>query len=400
MAPLTIEFRWSGPPRIPRSANVLVREALLPMLMWPTVPVTRRIDQELTVVDQFIVEAALALEPMRAEDVEEVTSIPRDAVTRIAGRLTGLGLLRMVGSEYHAIEDRARAALEERTVPRYDTIYICFLYLPEGDDLIAYTPGAGRRSAPMLHRAQPTSIRPTPGESGDRPLRDLLRERIQSRHVADLPDDIVDVGASDVTVPGACPVYRCRGHVRAAGEDATLVLEVISPSGKKQNCVISGAAGQAELWAALAARASEAAETWGSGGTVNASSQAPTRWSFILDGLAAVDAVRASIAVSRPTGLSIAAAPDCVVAVGVTFQPADEDARWVFALDQAVHEVIETEHSSLRPDAVRAAAARARREHGLPDEAVPDAQVEQRLWDDGHFRHVYALREALDFTYD
>ncbi|MBV9445614.1 MAG: hypothetical protein JO345_06925 [Streptosporangiaceae bacterium] len=396
---MTVGFEWRGQPHIARTASVQIREALLPMLMWTSVPVTRRVDQDLTIVDRFILEAALALAPMRAEDVEEVTAIPRDAVLRIVGRLAGLGLLRADGTGFVAVEEQVSAALQQRAVPRYIPAYLTFLYLPDGDDLIAYASGQGQAAPPILHRAEPVSDRAFPSGFGDRPLADFVRDRIRERRIARLADDIVDASPeSAVRIPPACPVYRCAGHVRRAGDDVTLVLELKSTTGKKDRCALPGAVGQAALWEAAASRAPEVAQTWE--GVVVPAQESATRWRFTLDRLSAGAAVRAGVAVSRPAGLSITVPPACVAEVEVAFSPADTDAAQVFALDHAIREVTDTEHTRLRGDAATLAAARARQEYGLADDAVTTADVEHRLWDDACFRHVYALREPLDFAYD
>jgi hypothetical protein len=112
-------FVWSAPLPSRRGATMVIREALIPMVLWPSVAVMRRIEQELTAVERFVIEAALALDPMRPEDVEEVTDIPRDAIIRIAGRMTGLGVLRVGEDGYYGVEVPARAALEERAVPEH-----------------------------------------------------------------------------------------------------------------------------------------------------------------------------------------------------------------------------------------------------------------------------------------
>jgi hypothetical protein len=273
------------------------------------------------------------------------------------------------------------------------------LYLPDGDDLIAYGSGHGHATPPILHRAEAVSDRAFPPEFGDRPLADLIRERIREQRIARLPDDIVDASAeSTLMIPPTCPVYRCVGHVRRAGGDVTLVLDIKNVKGKKERYSIPGADGQAALWEAVAARAPDAALAWE--GAVATAQESATRWRFTLDRAAAGAAVREGVAVSRPAGLSIAAPPSCVAEAEVAFSPEDSASAEVFALDQAVCELTDTEYTRLDPDAASAAAARARREYGLAADSVTVADVEHRLWDAAYFRHVYALREPVDFSYD
>ncbi|MFC4495549.1 hypothetical protein ACFPA8_15565 [Streptomyces ovatisporus] len=395
------EFDWFAAPRTPRKASVVVREALLPMLMWPSVSVTRRVDEKLTVVDRFVVEAALALAPMRVEDVEEVTAIPREAVVRIAGRLVGLGVLRASGPDYHAVEEAARSALNGYAVPRYHTTTVGFLYLPDSDELIACLRGAGRPDPPLLDRVEPTSQKPTPRRVRGLTLAGLITDRMREGTVVGLPDDIVDAVERETAVPEAGPVYRTRGHVRSHGESAMLVLDVMDPSGRKKlKDVVVPAPRQAQHWMDLTGLAPDAALPWQEqGGDVTAVPSSPTRWSFTLDSNAAEAAMGRGIALNRPTGLSIGH-PDCAVGVTVDFSPADAAARWVFALDQAVRELAEIPPASLDTGMLPAAASRAVQAHGMPEESLTSAHIEEHLWDEGHFRHVYALRAAKDFAYD
>lgn len=392
-------FEWRGQPRIPRAATVQLREALVPMLLWTSVPVTRRVDEDLTIVDRFMLEAAFTLAPMRADDVEEVTQIPRDAVLRIAGRLTALGLLTAGDTGFHAVADAAREALHKQAVPRYTTAHLAFLYLPDGDDLIAFASGPGQTTPPILHRAEPVADRELPSEASGRLLAEFIGDRIRSGRVARLPDDIVGAHSDNPhLIPATCHVYRCAGHVRRSGAEVTLALEIKSASGKKEKCAIPGASGQAELWEGITARAPDAAGDWG--GMIVTVREAPARWRFTLDREAAGWAARAGVAVSRPGGLSIAEPPLCIVEAEIAFEPSSQDAAVVFALDHAVRELTDTAHPHLTGDAAAAAAATARQQYHLEDSVLTSADVERRLWDESYFRHVYALREPSDFAYD
>jgi hypothetical protein len=370
----------------------------VPMLMWTSVPVIRRVDEDLTIVDRFMLEAALALAPMRPDDVEEVTQIPRDAVLRIAGRLTALGLLTAGETGFHAVADAAHEALDRQAAPRYTTAQLTFLYLPEGDDLIAFAPGQGQAVPPMLGRVEPVGDRELPPAASGRPLAEFIGDRIRSGRVARLPGDIVDAHPDNQRyIPATCHVYRCAGHVKRTADGVTLALELRSASGKKEKCSVPGALGQAEMWEAMTAWAPDAADGWE--GTIITAREAPTRWKFTLDKEAAGSAVRAGVAVSRPGGLWIVE-PSCIAEAEVAFEPSAPDAAVVFALDQAVRELTDMAHTKVAGDAAVIAAATARRHYNLEDSTLASEDVEMRLWDEAYFRHVYALREPSDFAYD
>lgn len=397
---MTIRLEWSAPVRPPGNASVVIRAALVPMLLWPSVPVTRRVDQDLTIVDRFVVEAALALAPVHAGDVAEVTGIPPHAIARIAGRLTGLGLLRADGDGYRPVEETARTALARQTVAEYRTAYVTFLYLPQGDDLLAFPPGPGHPDPPLLTKALPVGAAPVAARIAGRNRAELLRERIVGGRVAGLPEDIVDAVDGEDTVPPGCQAYQCRGHVRAHGDDATLVLRLLDGAGKAvAQCTLAGAPGQAARWAALAAQAGSAGRGWeAAGGAVAVVQEADTTWSFSLDGTAANAAARDGVALSKPVGLAVHD-DDCVVYVDATFAPADPVAGRVFALHHAVRAVADTAPAELGSDAIETATAAARKAYELDADALTGTDVADRLWSDRHYRHVYAVRSSRDFTY-
>ena len=395
-------FGWTAPIPAPKNAHTVVVEALVPMLLWTSVPVIRRVDEELTIIDRFVVESALALAPMRAEDVEEVTGVPRDAVNRIAGRLTGLGLLRGTGGAYYAVDDPARTALGEHSVPEYRQSSMTFLYLPHSGDLIAFPPGPRQADPPMLQRATPAESAPTPPELAGVDRTEALRARILVHDIAGLPDDVVD--AAD---PGAvhrigdiCPAYRCYGWVRGSGTDATLVLSIRDDDGRDTMQVsLRGAVRQAAAWSAIAGQASAAGVGWtASGGQVTVHREGPLNWVYRLDG-AAADAAMTAVALSDEARLEIHA-DDCVLAVSARFAPLDTIASRRFALDHAIRAVAGTDARRLDHEVLTMAVDQARAAYELTADELTDAEVADRLWADGHYWHVYALRSHRDFRYD
>jgi hypothetical protein len=401
-------FVWTGSDSVPRNASVVIREALVPMLLWPSVPVLRRIYEELTVVDRFVAEAAVALAPMRAEDVEEVTTIPRDAVVRIAGRLVGLGLLRAEGADYHPVEEAVRNALRQRAVPEERRGSMTFLYLPHSDDLIAFPVGPGLSRPPLLQKADPAEVAPLPRELAGARRADVLRARIQSGRAAGLPPEVVDVldDPTDDALPPSCPAYRCRGHVKS-GDDGRLVLEVLDRDGKKTaQWTLSGATGQAAQWIALASRAADAGAAWtADGGTVQVRQDEPAAWTYALDSGAAQAATRDGVRLGDPAGLEIHDGDRreddrVVVVVNARFEPLDRRATRVFALDDAIHAVVDQDPAGVSADSVARATAAARARYGLAPDALTGAEVTESLWTGRHYRHVYGLRAAKDFPYD
>lgn len=389
---MSVTFRWSAPISSPQKASVIVREALLPMLLWPSVPVVRVVEQRFTVIDRFVVEAALMMAPVTSADIAEVTGVPQDAVSRIAGRLVGLDLLAPEGIGFVPTETAA-AALERPSVSQRQKTRLTFLYLPQGDDLIAYQDGPHRAEPPMLHRTVPETKAPLPQGVSEQRLADFLRERIAGGRVVGLPEDVVDVDDEKQTLPLGCPTYRCAGTVVATDTNVELRLRTVGAKRRQINYKIVGAAGQAAYWSARAEWTNAVVADWTvTGGTVETNQLGPTRWSLTLDGPAATEAAAAGIDLSRPVGLTTES-DTCITYVDVSFSPADHAARRVFAMQDALLRITSKVTDDLDEDTLLDAVSVARATYGLADTDLTEAAVHDQLWLDGHYLHVYALRK-------
>lgn len=387
---MSVTFRWSAPITSAKDATVVVREALLPMLLWPSVPVELEVHQRLTVIDRFVAEAALMMAPVFAADIAEVTGVPEDAVDRIAGRLVGLGLLVPAGAGF-APAATAAAVLARPTVPERRETRLTFLYLPQGDDLIAYQDGPRRVEPPRLHRMTPEAVSRLPLGAAERSLAGFLRERIAGGRVLGLPDGVVDVIDEEQTTPLACPVYRCGGTVVTTDAEVELRLRPVAQRLRARYTIV-GAVGQAAYWSARTEWAGAVADWTATGGTVEPTRLGPTSWSLAVDGPAATEAAAAGVDLSGPRGLSMDS-EDCVTYVDVAFSPADHAARRVFAMQDAVFRIASKMVDDLDEETVSDAASAARATYGLPEADLTDAAVHRQLWLDRHYLHVYALRK-------
>lgn len=392
-------FSWSAPINSQRDATVVIREALLPMLLCLSVPVVREVEQKLTVIDRFVLEAALLMTPVTAADVAEVTGVPQDVVSRIAGRLVRLRLLVPEEIGYAPAESTAEA-LNRASVLVRQIVRLTFLYLPQGDDLIAYEDGSRRVDPPQLHRAVPHTTASLPPDVAERSLAAFLRERIAAGRVTGLPAGVVDVAETQLDenhrLPLGCPAFRCSGNVVATDTDVELRLRTAGPQRKQINYNITGATGQAAYWSSRAEWTGAAVEAWtATGGTVESVRTGPTQWSLTLDGPAA-EAAPDGIDLSNPGGLSTRT-DDCVTYVDVSFVPADNAARRVFAMQDALLRITSKVPDELEDDVVAEAAASARARYGLTAADLDDAAVHDQLWIKKHYHHVYALRK--DFVH-
>ncbi|MFD0591986.1 hypothetical protein ACFQZ4_04945 [Catellatospora coxensis] len=378
-------------------AQVVVHESLVTMLLWPSVPVRRRVDHDLTVIDRFVVEAAQRLAPMRPEDVEEVTGVPREAVARIADRLVGLHVLERTAAGYHAA-DVASTVLQRRTVPQYRPAQMTFLYLPDTDEMVAFPPGPQATNAPQLQRTTPVGATRLADEVSALRQSELLGRRIADGAVTGLPADIVEVDDAPDRMPMIVPQYRCRGSVRRTdGGEPELTLQILGGR-VRVTARLTGVPLLAARWTGVAERAGDAGSAWtATGGAVTSTRLGDTAWRYGLDDRAAAVADAAGVILSEPGGLLIRCNDD-IAYLDAEFEPLDDGARLLFARQSAFRSV-----SALAPEKVtrallRQTADRAVTAFDLPRDMLTVDSVLDELWQRRFYQHVYAARREEDFA--
>ncbi|GIF96577.1 hypothetical protein [Catellatospora citrea] len=393
---MTAVFTFRQPiPGTPRNAEVVVHQAFISMLLWPSVPVTRRVDEDLTILDRLIVDAAITLDPVYPVDIEEITSIPQDAIVRAMGRLADLGLLEASGQGDYTATDKARQSLDQTSVPRLRPAHIPMLYLADTDELIALP--AAHQQVQQLQRAQPVGMMDVDTDVRGIPMTELFNERLALRAIHGLPDDIVGIADSEDHVAVTAPQYRCSGHVRNRPDGvAQAHLQIISGGSKPVTFVLPHAESLADAWSQLEQQAEHACRSWG---PTTAHRDGRT-WTYKLDHAAAEEALKHDIRISQDSGLLISDDQNVVYA-RVRFTPDGPLAARLFALQHAAAEI----HTKPAADATAHALAQAittsTAKFSLGDggELTP-ADVRTALWRSRHYQHVYALRRDEDFRDD
>ncbi|MEV0392001.1 hypothetical protein [Polymorphospora rubra] len=398
-------YRWSAqPPNLPRYGYAEITEALVPILTWPAVPVLKRVEHGLSVVERFVLEAALTLQGVRAEDITEITGIPTDIAFRMADRLRALGALDRVDDTFEPVEPVTREVLTSQRLPEYHQANLQFMYLADTDELIAYDSGPGTPDPPLVHLVPVACQAPVPAGLVGRSRATLLNERIAAGRVAGLPDWVHAAVDDDVRMPETSPAYRCRrGHLKSAGSGAALVLELYdgdNPERRGRPCSFDGADRLRERLRACAdaldgalrplTPASQAEATVLDDRTVRFFTVTTEGARYFGD---------QGLPISRPLGLSIRST-QAIVAVPARLAPADPAAAGLFALDHAVHHMLETPLSELTPQTAAQAVAGAVEVHQLPETAVTVDELRSELWRRRHFTPLYTLRAAEDFDYD
>ncbi|MBQ1026130.1 helix-turn-helix domain-containing protein [Micromonospora sp. C95] len=388
---MTVRFTFQPARETDSKATVVVQETLLAVEIWPDVPMTRKIEESLTVLDRLIIEAAIALDPAYPIDIEEITGIPQSAIVTIFGRLVRLGLLEAREAEAIATES-GQVAVKQTAVARLRPTQMTLLYLADTDELIALPQNSGRR-APRLDRAEPAGYVDVDRGAGLTPRHEIIADRIRRQTILGLPKDIVAAVPTDDLVPEYSPQYRSSGRVETGGDGSHRArLKVDVGATKTVNLLVPHADNLARRWAELAEQAAYAADGWG----LVAAEYTGRAWRYELGHEAAVAAATDGIRLGHPGGLLIQGDRD-VVYIDVEFTPGDSSAARIFALQHAMAE------AAMKPAAeatyqrltsiVEASATR----YGLAPGELTPAHVRSALWTARHYQHVYALRREGDF---
>ncbi len=388
---MTVRFEFQAARQTDTKATVVVQESPIGLDVWPDVPMISKFEEDLTAIDRLVLEAAIALDPVHAADIEEITGIPAEAVDGIISRLVSLGLLQTDGSG-SAATDYAQPALDRAAVVRLRQTPVTLLYLADTDEIVALTPSAGRR-APRLHHAKPAGFVDVPRGAGLTSQHSLIAERIAGQAIRGLPREIVSPVVTETQIADVCKQYRCSGYVRVGADGAyRAYLKIEVGSSKHLNLQIPYANALASRWEDLARQAASAADAWGS----VVATRTGGSWRYKLGQEAAASAAADRIRLGHPGGLLIHGERD-VVYVDVEFVPGDERASRIFALQHAVAEVSARSVASLDSGRLAAITTASTERYGLPSDGLTVADVRSALWTGQHYQHVYALRRKEDF---
>ncbi|WP_157255018.1 hypothetical protein [Nonomuraea typhae] len=377
----------------------VVLEALVPMIFWPRVAIRRAIDEDLSAVEMFLLEAAVSLGWLTAEVVEEITDLPTDVITAVTDGLVEFGLLTRNGTTLNPVEDEIAQTLGRETLRRHAWDTCSVLYLPHTHEAVAFgVPARGRRrrSPPPAYLAGPgdrVTAPVGPDLMGTDPAR-LLSELLVRGDIARLPEDVIGIGPfpEDEPVPESCPVYRVEGVVRTGTPRVDLY---VLTGDQRVRLDLSGAETLAGRWLRLAGFLKDP------GGSARAAEALGCDAGDLVveDGRVLLNA-RAATAVGNRLSLATSGGfhvtdRQTVISVPIDLRPADLEAAILFALDRAA--------ANMRGAGSEQAGeilARACREHDLPEDALPLAALADRLWGLAQYDLVYMLRAPRDFAYD
>jgi len=431
-----IRVRRCDPPAITPQKVAVVWNTLLPILGWRDVPVLHEIRQELTLLERFVLEMALTLGTVSAEDFAEIVSLPRQVLAAGATRLIAAGALRQVGDGYQVEPTIATRTLQDQGIRRHIAATADFVLLPRTGDLLAVPPAKKSWLRQLeLARIVPASNAPIPMELWDQPRSNYLAARVRAGTATLLGTDVVDVSIPDndpplVTTNGnggtarkapLCAAYHCRAEVTRGERGQHTVHAVIhgKPRRRKNTSGSDQANGSVEVpiqltgaehlisnWLALAAGLADPAtqrEAWQEicpGNTEQpfrgARRRGPMEWEFPLSEQAALALARERRPLDHPIGLTLEN-DEAAVQLVSWLVPDDDKARVLFARDQAVGKLLTAAHpvAELATVCERTAASL-----GVSADQLPPQDIRDRAWKLAYYRLAYALRESEDFSYD
>ena len=437
-----------------------VQRTLLPLHWLRGVPVLRDISHDLTVFERFILEMALTLGAVSGQDVKEVLDLQPEFLVRGAWRLAVAGALRLEGDLYRVVPDVAEALRSAKSLPQRVQSTADFVLLPRTGDLLAVAPGQGGWLAEadrQRRKLRPHGAAPAPENLWSARRAEYLAERVQANSIAGSDHEIAEVivpadgdeallprlqqrgrkrqsqpDDGDDNPPRGCPAYNCSAEVRDGPHGPEVEVHLIAePASSSQadsdgngdtdkdntdqdgadhggdaeqddqrsarqsqftlRADFTGAANLVATWRAqlnaldsepnLRAAWEEVAGT--SGDFERADRTGPSTWVFHVGGEAAEAIAASKRSLIEPAGLAIES-EETIVEAHVELRAADEVADMLFARDLLVAALLAA------PDPRAALTA-------APDE---EAALRERIWQLGHFRLAYALREAEDFRYE
>jgi len=426
---VNLRVRRTDPPVITPNTVAVITDAFVPLVGWRDVPVQKEVRDELTSLERFVLEMALKLGVVTAEDFAEVVSLPQQVLAAGATRLVAGGALHLVGDRYEVETDVATRALAERGIRRLLPTTADFVLLPRTGDLFAL-PARKKAWLRQLEttRLVPVGNAPVPPNLWLQRRSEYLASRIRAGDVILLDPGIADVSKVEDDPPlvpptgreeaRLCPSYRCRAEVTVDDSGTPVVHADLHGKARKRKSAgdtsdetkfvtvrLTGAENLVGEWLALTRaleQASVLADAWQvvvpavTGVPTPVSRRGPVEWDFPLDHHAARSVVSRKQRLDQQMGLSVASHTATATLV-CRFVPNDDAARGLFAVDTAVGGLL----TSVEPSAAATdICARAAAEHGVPAARVGRQAVHHRAWDLGYHRLVYALREAEDFHYD
>ncbi|MFI0354368.1 hypothetical protein [Actinomadura sp. 9N407] len=411
-ATVTVEPARQAPPPPREGTRLCLDEALLPMFVWPNLPVLRAERKRLSIIERFVLEMAAELEDFTTEEFGMLVGLPPQALTAIARSLVAADALQPTATGYRATPLTERTLLQEEVVVHREGRQ-SFVFLPETGELTApHEHVAGWIGRMAQARVRPVLNMPLPAAYDGKTRSEYIDERLAEDGT--LPRDIVQVlqteeqqvsigNVDPVTSAPVCPVYRAENVVVEGTGPAEVTFRLTGAKGADSfEGRLTGADELAEIWwdlAGVLAHPSVTPLVWGAlrpsrrqedppaGLVLEETPGTRSAWLLRLPGPAARLLATGTKLLYQPRGLKLRGERG-TVRVRLALEPADAEAEALFAID-----LIAARQNTESPSSLEDEVAAAR-----SDQVTPEAVV-RRMWRLHYYRAVYRLREDDDFGY-
>ena len=391
-----------------------VGSGLLPLLVFPDVPILRRIDHQMQILDRFVLEVCLRLGSISATDILEATGVPHAVADTVCHRLAAHGLLRETEDQdtvYVADAMLAERALAEDCFHEDKEDTCDFILLTRTGDLM---PVGGDDAWLTLNRIVPYSKAPVLRELSGKPINDLVAECVRQANLQQT-DGIVDAVAGEESCPveDLAPAYRFAGTLREDGNRRRFSVQLVSARRDRR-----GASGPRALRVhldratGLIEQLCEAVVScrakWADGAAIvlgvdrsaldetDITEEGPACWRIRLDGPSTRHVLNGMELTDR-AGLQVELDSGITLEFSLGVEPKDDEARRYFVLDH-ITGVLSENTTTTQADVVEAAEQACCRYEYARD-ALESEAILDWLWRRGAYAVVYDLRKEEDFSY-
>jgi hypothetical protein len=381
--------------------SLTVRNAWLPLVIWEGVRVKLRGTRGLSLMERFVIKALLELQNCNAEDLREVAAIPPELSAWLFASLVQRNLATQYDDTHYQPHVAAcHDALQSNRVPIERDEERSFFWFPLTDEYVALQDSAG--AIRRFRGIEPVGKYPLPERWRREKRATLIRRAVEEKRVygADI-GDLIDV-SDDAILNDEYPAYHCAAVLpESTTGDWRLTLfgnrkrKQAQDRGGLQEGHLGGE--QAELPLTIPVlphlidlwkKPLSAAQPYVHRELID---QGMSKVSFgkcscsaELGGTAATTMTRQRLL--SPT-LSLALQVDREIEYAIPLQliPADSVAKRLFAIDEAVRELL----TAPRPSDTFIAITQ--------KDGITRACLIDRLWQLKLFAMVYQLREKEDF---
>ncbi len=393
-------------------ARAIVREALIPFVVWPDVPVHVLEPRQLGRMEVFLLEAGFALGRFSLAELEDATGVPTRVFKASASKLLQRGTFVEIAAEEYAIdEDQATQILTNKNVEEEHHRLVTFVYFPRQDIVIANAEVAGQLLG-VAKKLRAPGQAPFPAHV-DRQLSvaDFLASRIDKEQVLGFAHRLLEVDPwpKPPSWPLLSPCYYGRGFVDGAGDSAIANIQFWGYQRRRsapreyhgEAVRLTGVSPLIREWVSLADEFGGAFRDSLPGfpalSTKHMELFAPCQWRM---GVVHEEAMALAVDRWLTDTLSISVcSPTAKVDVRLSFEPMDKRAAELFALDAVAQRIDEQKLPHSDPDFAEHIRLACERYPLCAPVYVTRARVEERLWSLKRFVTVYQQRTNEDFAY-